>query len=173
MQGALSTLVAFFCLAAAANAEDVSVRVQGPHGGYAAYADQAQKESQDEWGYAGAYRAGDYVYLSGVVVGSGKADVIGVDEFKDRLRATFRRADETLKAAGAGLGDVVDIVSFHIWDSPRFEGGKGAHFDAVAAVKREFMPGADPAWTAIGVAELLPDSGFVEIRMVAYAPVKD
>lgn len=168
----IPALVVLFCLDSAANAEDGSVRIPGPHGGYAAYVDQLQKESHDGWGFAGAYRAGDYVYLSGVVVGSGKADVIDVDEFKERLRATFRRADETLKAAGAGLGDVVDIVSFHIWDSPRFSGDKSAHFDAVAAVKREFMPGADPAWTAIGVSELLPDSGLVEIRMVAYAPVK-
>jgi enamine deaminase RidA (YjgF/YER057c/UK114 family) len=166
------TLAAVLASIGCGRAEEAA-RVSGPHGGYAAYASEEQKKEQDAWGYAGAYRAGDYVFLSGVVAGAGRKESISTDEFKERLRGTFRHADETLKAAGASLADVVDLVSFHVFASPRFEGDKMAHFNAVAEVKREFMPGPDPAWTAIGVAELLPDSGLVEIRMVAYAPIED
>ncbi|MCK5748651.1 MAG: RidA family protein [Oricola sp.] len=153
---------------AAAAAEPVNV--PGPHGGGAYYLTEQQKEMHDAWGYAGAYRAGDFVYLSGVVTGSPDGAPLDAETFKEHLRRSFRYAGETLEAAGASFEEVVDITSFHVWNSPAFPAGKIAHMEALAAVKREFMPAPDPAWTAIGVSELLPDNGLVEIRMIAYAP---
>ncbi len=155
-----------------ASAQEEPVRVPGPHGGYAAYQNQQQKQSHDRWGFAAARRAGDYVYLSGVVVGAGPDETLDTEAFKERVRSTFARANDSFKAAGASIDEVVDIISFHVFDSPRLADGKLAQLDAMAEVKREFMPGADPAWTAIGVSELLPDNGFIEIRMVAYSPAK-
>ncbi|MEO1136509.1 MAG: Rid family hydrolase [Pseudomonadota bacterium] len=153
-----------------ATSADEPIRMEDPHGGAAVYIDARQKAAHDRWGFAGAYRAGDFVYLSGVVAGAWQGDPINEEEFKETLRQTFNRADEVFEAAGADIEDVVEIISFHVWDSPLFDGDKIAHLRAVADVKREFMSEPDPAWSAIGVSELLPDAGLVELRMVAYAP---
>lgn len=146
------------------------VKVPGPHGGAAWYASAEQKESQDAYGYAGAYRAGDFVYLSGVVAGAPDSEPLDAEAFKDSLRRAFRYAEQNLNAAGGEMSDVIDVVTFHVWDSPLFSGDKNAHLAAVADVKREFIPEPHPAWTAIGVSELVPDNGLVEIRLIAYSP---
>ncbi len=159
------------CLGASmAQAQDDSVFVPGPHGGGAAYVSEAHRDGNEPWGFAGAYRAGDYVYLSGVVTGARNGEPIGAETFKENLRLMFERADRTLNAADASLEEVVDIISFHIWDTELFEGDKLAHLNAVAEVKKEFMPAPHPAWSAIGVSELLPDTGLIEMRMIAYSP---
>ena len=157
-------------LSSTAALADEPVMVEGPHGGAAFYANAKQKESQDSYGYSGAYRAGDFIYLSGVVAGSPSGDALDSEEFKTSLRNAFRYAEANLVAAGGDMADVIDIASFHVWDSPAFAGDKGEHLAAVAAVKREFMPEPNPTWTAIGVSELVPDNGLVEIRLIAYSP---
>lgn len=169
MSRLVAACAALSSIAFAASAQE-PVRVPGPHGGGAYYLSEEQKERQAAWGYAGAYRAGDFVYLSGVVTGAPDGAALDAEGFKEHLRRSFRYAGETLKAAGSSLDEVVDIASFHVWDSPAFPEGKLVHMEAVAAVKREFMAAPDPAWTAIGVSELLPDNGLVEIRMIAYSP---
>lgn len=173
MRSYATALALAFTAMTGAKAEDQPVFVPGPHGGGAVYVNERHQEGNDSWGYAGAYRAGDYVYLSGVVSGAYEGEPMDAKAFKENLRRTFEHAGETLEAAGASLEEVVDITSFHVWDSPLFEGGKLEHLRAVADVKKEFMPAPHPAWTAIGVSELLPDAGLVELRMVAYAPEDD
>ncbi|MEZ5894676.1 MAG: Rid family hydrolase [Parvularculaceae bacterium] len=164
--------LALTLIASAASAEDEGIAVPGPHGGAAYYANAEQKKQQDGFGYAAAYRAGDFVYISGVVAGSPDGEPLDREAFKERLRATFREADANFKAAGASLEEVIDITSFHVWDSRLYPGGKFDHLSAVAEVKREFMPLPDPTWTAIGISELVPDNDIIEIRMIAYSPKK-
>lgn len=173
MRSFIAGLTLAVIASASAAAQDAPVFDPGPHGGSAVYLSERHKEANDQWGYAGAYRAGDYVYLSGVVSGAWEGEPMDVEAFKENLRQTFTHADRVLKAADASIEDVVEIISFHIWGSPLFEGGKLEHLQAVADVKKEFMTGAHPAWSAIGVSELLPDNGLVELRMVAYAPLED
>ncbi len=165
----LALFLAIMVFSSAAMAQE-PVRVDGPHGGAAFYANAKQKEMQDAYGYSGAYRAGDFIYLSGVVAGAPAGETLDKEAFKDTVRNALRFAEANLKAAGGEMADVIDIASFHVWDSPAFAGGKNEHLDAVAEVKREFMPEPHPAWTAIGVSELVPDNGLVEIRLIAYSP---
>ena len=157
-------------LAAPAIAEDMPIKVPGPHGGAAFYANAEQKAGQDRYGYSAAYRAGDFVYISGVVAGSPDGMPLDRESFKERLRDTFRAADANFKAAGSNLAEVIDITSFHVWNSPLYPAGKFDHLSAVAEVKREFMPAPDPTWTAIGISELVPDNALIELRMIAYSP---
>ena len=49
-------------------------------------------------------------------------------------------------------------------------GDKAAHINAFMAVKDEYLPPPYAAWTAIGVSELFPNRGLVEIQITAYAP---
>lgn len=149
--------------------------VPGPHNTGAYYVDAAHRERTDRWGYAGAYRAGDLVFLSGVVLISAANEELDVEGYKVKTRGLFDRAAAVFDAAGATLREVVDIVSFHVWDSPcwapALRDDRLAQFEIFASVRREFMHEPHPAWTAVGSSGLIVgDHGLVEMRMVAYAP---
>jgi enamine deaminase RidA (YjgF/YER057c/UK114 family) len=128
-------------------------------------------ESYETYRYAAGRRAGDYLYLSGVVAGPRKDEKTDVEGFKDQLRRAFRQLQRTLRAAGVDFKDVVMINSFHVWESPEFKGTKQDHFMAVEAVMEEFMDKPWPAWTAVGTTSLLGNGrSLVEIQMIAYTP---
>lgn len=123
---------------------------------------EAMRRAYDEYHYAPAVRAGDYVFLSGVVAGLPEAqrnDPAAVDAAYDRA---FRAAGLVLAEAGADWSNVVEITTYHT-DLP-------SQFEAFSRVKDRYVPEPYPAWTAIDVDRLLPDSGMVEIRVIAYAP---
>jgi enamine deaminase RidA (YjgF/YER057c/UK114 family) len=128
------------------------------------------KQAYDDYGYAAVRRAGDLVFISGVVVGRRPDEGTDVTAFKGQVRRTFRRIEAYLKAAGLGFDDVVMINSFHVWQGPNFAGSRQEQFKAFEAVKEEFMRGPKPAWTAVGTTSLLPDAGIVEIQMIAQTP---
>jgi enamine deaminase RidA (YjgF/YER057c/UK114 family) len=128
------------------------------------------KDAYDKYGYAAVRRAGDLVFISGVVVGRRPDEGTDVTAFKDQVRRSFRRIEASLKAAGLGFDDVVMINSFHVWQGPNFSGSREDQFKAFEAVKEEFMHGPKPAWTAVGTSSLLPDAGIVEIQMIAQTP---
>ena len=115
------------------------------------------QETYDSFHYAPAVRAGDMVYLSGVVASTPP----GID-METAFDGVFRNIAEILNAAGADWNDVVDIQSFHT-DLP-------GQADAFIAVKDRWVLAPYPAWTAIDVDRLYPDDGIAEVRVVAYAP---
>src|ERR1700742_783051 len=130
------------------------------------------KQSYDEYGYAAVRRAGDLVFISGVVVGRRADEGSDVEAFKDQVRRAFRRIEGYLKAAGLDFDDVVMINSFHVWQGPNFTGTRAEQFKAFEGVKEELMHGPKPAWTAVGTTSLIPDAGIVEVQMIAQAPAK-
>ena len=78
-----------------------------------------------------------------------------------QARLAFEGLKRTLAAAGATLGDVVELTTFHI--------DLRGELQQFAKVKDEYLPRNYPAWTAVGVTQLaLPDLR-VEIRAVAVA----
>lgn len=123
-----------------------------------------------DWHFAPARRVGDFVFLSGVVVRQGEPKT--VEGFKAQLRRAFTAIQGRLAAAKLTFADVVELDTFHVFESPHFEGTKQEHFDAVRAVKDEFIKPPYPTWTAIGVESLVGDTGLVEIKVTAYAPRK-
>jgi enamine deaminase RidA (YjgF/YER057c/UK114 family) len=118
------------------------------------------RKVQEDWGFADAVVTGDTVYLSGVVAGvrSGEADL------KAAYDRAFRQMGDILKRSGVGWDDVVDITSFHT--------DLTTQMPAIIAVKKTYMKGPPPAWTAIGVTRLIPDTGLTEIKLVAKLPKK-
>lgn len=109
--------------------------------------------------YSAAIRSGDLLFVSGQV-GSRK-DGAPEPEFEAQVRLAFENLEATLKAGGCGLGDIVDVTTFHT--DPQ------SQFDAVLAIKDEIFPAAPyPNWTAVGVNWL---AGFdFEIKVVARIP---
>ena len=110
-----------------------------------------------EWGFAEAVIDGDRVWLSGVVAGLRKGETMADSEAAyDRA---WKMLDDVLRRSGSSFDGVVDITTFHT-DLP-------AQFDGFRKVKDRYIREPFPAWTAIDVDRLVPDSGLVEIKLVA------
>lgn len=118
--------------------------------------------------FAPIRRAGDMVYFSSVVVGPRTGEAHDATAFKAQTRRAFAYLDAALKAAGLTFADVVRLETFHVWNSPNFDGDKDAQFRAFAEVKDEFFKEPYPTWTALGVSELLSSAGIVEIQLTAH-----
>ena len=147
------------------------LRIPTP-GGEVILSTPAEHTAYDEWNYAPARRAGDYVYVSGVVVARQPDGPRTPETFKDATRRAFATLRARLQALGADFADVVLINSYHDWSAPEFQGDRMAQFTAFREVKAEFMPAPHPAWTAVGTSGLIREAGIVEVQMIAYAPLR-
>ncbi|UOV05084.1 RidA family protein [Pseudoxanthomonas sp. F37] len=109
--------------------------------------------------YSPAVRADGFLFVSGQV--GSREDGSPEPDFEAQVRLAFANLQATLRAAGCGLDDIVDVTTFHT-DPER-------QFDTVLAVKDDIFPQAPyPAWTALGVNWL---AGFdFEIKVVARLP---
>lgn len=122
----------------------------------ATYALAEDKSFHDEWGFSGAVRSGDIIYVSGVVAGLREGETDPENAF-DRA---FTEIGRTLELAGANWGDVVDMTTFHT--------DIGTQMTIFRKVKNRYVRAPWPAWTAVGVTRLVPPNGLVEIKVVAH-----
>ena len=138
--------------------------------GEAIVATQQDMVLSEQYHFSPAYRAGDFVFLSGVVVEPPGNDPATLKTYQAGIRKAFSSIKVTLAAADADFHHVIKMTTFHVFHSPHFVGNKTAHINAFMAVKDEYLPPPYAAWTAIGVSELFPNRGLVEIQIIAYAP---
>ena len=117
--------------------------------------DPSMAKIEEEWGFADAIVVGDTIYVSGVVAGIRE----GETDLKLGYERAFERIGATLKRAGAGWDDVVDITSFHT--------DLTTQMPAIVAVKNKYVKPPFPAWTAIQVSRLIPNNGLTEIKVIA------
>jgi enamine deaminase RidA (YjgF/YER057c/UK114 family) len=145
-----------------------------PSPGGAVYLPTAKDKSllYDTYTYAPARRAGNLVFLSGVIAGPLPGEGHDVEAFKNQLRRCFQNIVRNLAAAGARPSQIVEIESYHVFPSPGFSGDWNAHLNAVLEVKNEFIKPPYPTWTVLGVAALAEENAVVEIKVTAYAPPK-
>jgi enamine deaminase RidA (YjgF/YER057c/UK114 family) len=111
----------------------------------------------DNFHFAPAVKDGDRLFCSGVIgVGpDGKAS----SDPETQFTQAFESLKSVLSAAGASLGDIVDITTFHV--------GLQANMRAFMKVKDRYVSAPYPAWTAIGISELAFPGGLVEVKAVA------
>lgn len=83
------------------------------------------------------------------------AALVAVRDPQAQFETAFEALGEVLAEAGAGLADIIELTSYHV--------GISRHM----AVKDRYLREPYPAWTAIGVAELIVPGGLVELRAVA------
>ena len=168
LSGRIFTMVAIAALwAASAHAQPVKLPTRGGEVILPTAEDAAWHE---RFAFAAARRAGDTLYVSGVVVSRGAGEGNDVAAFKDQVRRGFRRIEATLAASGVTFADVAMINTFHVFDGPDFAGDRAAQFTAFVEVKNEFMKPPHAAWTAVGTTGLLPPRGIVEIQVIAHVP---
>jgi enamine deaminase RidA (YjgF/YER057c/UK114 family) len=117
-----------------------------------------ERKFQQDWGYADAIVAGDTIYLSGVVAGLRP----GETDLKIPYERAFAKIGAILNRSGATWDDVVDITSFHT--------DLTTQMPAIVAVKDKYIVGPPPAWTAIQVSRLIPNTGITEIKIIAKLP---
>lgn len=156
-------------LALPAAAQDYPKKIPAP-GGHALIPTAPMQHAYDGYRFAPARRAGDFLYISGVIAGPQGKEGRDAEAFKAQVRRAFGWLKQTLEAEGLTFADVAMINTFHVWSGPGFTGTRDEQFAAFGAVKDEFMPAPHPAWTAVGTTGLLADNGVVEIQMIAYAP---
>ncbi|MBX3495977.1 MAG: RidA family protein [Parvibaculum sp.] len=111
-------------------------------------------------GYSAAIRSGDLLFVSGQV--GSRPDGTPEPDFERQVRLAFANLEATLKAAGCGFDDIVDVTSFHTDPENQFE--------TIMKVKQEiFAAPPYPTWTAVGATWL---AGFdFEIKVIARLPV--
>lgn len=145
-------------------------RVPAP-GGEVVFANPGDKEIlYDQFNFAAARRAGDFVFLSGVIAAPQEGEHTDSDAFKVQLRRAFSTIKASLEASGADFSHVVQMQTFHNCKTPYFQGDFRAQLNAMLVVKAEFMKPPYSTWTAICVDRLFDERGVVEIQMTAYAP---
>jgi len=112
----------------------------------------------ERYTYCPALRVGNTLYISGTT-GTDDAGVITAPgDIVEQTRQIFRKFERLLNAAGGSCADIVQTTDY-ITTTERYR--------ETAAVRREFLKGAQPTATGVIVAGLLRQHALIEINAVA------
>jgi 2-iminobutanoate/2-iminopropanoate deaminase len=111
--------------------------------------------------YADAVRAGDLLFVSGVVPVDAAGRLVGGDDVVAQAQAVFENIRRVLAAAGAGPEDVVKVTVFltDVDDRPR-----------INPVRQAFFGETLPASTLVEVSRLAIPGAKLEVEAVALVP---
>ena len=107
--------------------------------------------------YVPVLDTGEFVFLSGQT-GCRPDGTVATDPER-QFREAFEFLNANLAAAGLTLDDVVEMTTYHV--------GLRKHLTAFIRAKDEYIFPPYPAWTAIGVTELITEGTLVEVRVIA------
>ena len=111
----------------------------------------------NDWHLSPGIDDGRYVFFSGVT--GTRPDLSVSSDPETQFRETFQFLKNNLAQAGLDFDDVVEMTTYHV----RLK----EHLDTFVKVKDEFVSHPFPAWTAIGVSELITEGTLIEIRVIA------
>jgi reactive intermediate/imine deaminase len=111
--------------------------------------------------YADAVRAGDLLFLSGIVAVDGNGRLVGEGDVVEQARVAFQSMRRVLAAAGAAPGDVVKVTIFltDVDDRPK-----------INPVRQEFFGETRPASTLVEISSLAIPGAMIEVEAVAVLP---
>ena len=111
--------------------------------------------------FTDAVRAGELLFVSGIVAVDGDGRLVGRDDVVEQTRQVFRNMAEVLTAAGCDFTDVVKVTVFltDIDDRPR-----------INPVRKEVFGDARPASTLVEISRLAVEGAKVEVECVALVP---
>jgi enamine deaminase RidA (YjgF/YER057c/UK114 family) len=104
-----------------------------------------------------ALRVGDILRVTGHT--GETADGVFSTDSETQIRQVFRNLALTLAEVGASWSNVVEINSYHV--------GLVEQSEVLIRVAAEFLDDPYPAWTAVGVTELIVPEALVEISCLA------
>jgi 2-iminobutanoate/2-iminopropanoate deaminase len=106
-----------------------------------------------------ALRAGDFLYISGMMPWDKDRQVVGIGDVKAQTRQVLRNMEAMLRADGGSLKNIVKI-NFYLADIR----DKAAVWD----VRKEMFGDARPASTLVEVVHLVDQLSLLEVEAVAY-----
>jgi 2-iminobutanoate/2-iminopropanoate deaminase len=111
--------------------------------------------------YADAVRAGDLLFVSGLVAVDGAGDLVGGEDVVAQAVQVFENMRHILAGAGCGFEDVVKVTIFltDVDDRPK-----------INPVRQEVFGSTRPASTLVEVPRLAVDGAKVEVEAVALIP---
>jgi 2-iminobutanoate/2-iminopropanoate deaminase len=111
--------------------------------------------------YTDAVRAGDLLFVSGIIPVDGSGELVGGDDVVEQTRAVFENMRAVLAAAGAGPADVVKVTVFltDVGDRTR-----------INSVRQAFFGEARPASTLVEISRLALPGAKIEVEAVAIVP---
>ena len=111
--------------------------------------------------YTDAVRAGDLLFVSGVIAVDEEGELVGGDDVVAQAESVFERIRDVLAAAGAGPADVVKVTLFltDVEDRP-----------LINPVRQRFFGETRPASTLVEVSRLAIPGARVEVEAVAVLP---
>jgi reactive intermediate/imine deaminase len=111
--------------------------------------------------YTDAVRAGDLLFISGLIGVDGHGALVGGDDVAAQVRQVFENMRAVLDGAGCRFEDVVKVTVYltDVDDRPK-----------INPVRREVFGDARPASTLIEVSRLAVPGAKVEIDAVALIP---
>jgi 2-iminobutanoate/2-iminopropanoate deaminase len=111
--------------------------------------------------FTDAVRAGDLLFVSGVVAVDGEGELVGGDDVVAQARQVFENLRRVLEAGGCGFEDVVKVTVFltDADDRPR-----------INPLRQEIFGDTRPASTLVEVSRLAVPGAKVEIEAVALVP---
>lgn len=112
----------------------------------------------ERYTYSPALRVGDVVYISGTTGTGDDGKITAPGDIVEQTRQIFRKFERLLNAAGGSCADIVQTTDFITTTE---------NYKETAAVRREFLKGAQPTATGVIVAGLLREHALIEINAVA------
>ena len=111
--------------------------------------------------YTDAVRAGDLVFVSGIVAMDREGQLVGGADVVAQARQVFQNMREVLAAAGCGFEDVVRVTIYltDVDDRP-----------SINPVRHEVFGEARPASTLVEVPRLAVPGAKIEVEAVALLP---
>ena len=124
------------------------------------------------WHFSHAIRAGDFVYISGVIISARQGESLPMtrERFRERTEEIFEMIQKSLESADASLEGMVKINTFHVLDGKTTDLRIDEQALVIAETKAKYAVEPHPAWTAVGTSGLFAPRGIVEIELVVYAP---
>ncbi len=114
----------------------------------------------EQWHLSPILDTGAFVFFSGMT--GVRADGSLASDPEEQIRDTFAFLAANLEAAGLSFDHVVEMTSYHV--------GLREHLAAFIKVKDAYVSAPYPAWTAIGVSELITEGTIIEVRIIAQRP---
>ena len=111
----------------------------------------------EEWHFSPLIESGEFIFVSGVT--SCRLDNTVSADPETQFRDAFTFMGLHLAVAGLTFDDIVEMTTYHV-DLRR-------HLGAFMKVKDAFVFAPYPAWTAIGITELMTEGALIEIRVIA------
>ena len=106
-----------------------------------------------------AIRAGDFVYVSGMIAWDDKRNIVGVGDPRIQTIEVIKSIQACLKAAGGDLKDIIK-VTFYLTDI--------RHKAVIWEARKELFGANRPASTLVEVSHLVDPQALLEVDAVAY-----